>query len=290
VAGWCERCGSDVPVQGAPCRWCFDGRADADLVRELLADFDLGIGEGSPEYRQAAYAAVEVLGLITDPRAVPALRAAVDHGDPHVRATAIRTLSRLGDGRDVALIAPALLDQHLVVPGAATDAIVRLAGDAAADVLVASLADLNEGDPGFGPVLTALARLGDQRALEPARRAVFAALDSGSVMHEFMKPFVAVAPPDERAELRRRVVALVRSVKDAARMSADWLIGTQTAIAAISALDEWHPEEAAELRSELGDYPPPAADATCPAARTSQAARTDQTRPLDPEARPLRAP
>jgi hypothetical protein len=213
MAGWCERCGYDVPVQGAPCGQCWNAEADGEAVRSLIAYFDAamrrsrdlvswvedpkirerpGNGQHHPDpvvreaslaalaEFQAAHAAVSVLGQIDDARAADALREALGHPDRYVRKAVVRSLGWSGDERDAAAIARGFDDPEWLVREEVAPALSFIGGQQAADALVAQLPKVKPGPIAFRErpdIIAALAVLRDERALDAAREETYAYLD-----------------------------------------------------------------------------------------------------------------
>jgi HEAT repeats len=132
----CSRCGAALSAEPElPCVQCWEARGDGRLVRLLVTAAEEGSGR-----------APQLLARIGDPGAAPALREAMSHDEPHIRAAAIGSLGWSGDLGDVAAVATATRDSEQEVRMADEDERVH--------------------------AIETLAWLGDDRAIEPLHELV----------------------------------------------------------------------------------------------------------------------
>ena len=167
-----DRCAHWCAAEGVPCQWCWNGRADTELVRRLARIVEEGDGVGE---------ALLILGRINDRRAAPALRGLlgglgverddVPDTDAQVRAAVVGSLGWSGVQDDVPAIAELLDDADLDVRSRARAALAELGGRRAADALFATVQGLDDDER--GEVQGALAWLGDDRDLVATRRIAF---------------------------------------------------------------------------------------------------------------------
>jgi HEAT repeats/PBS lyase HEAT-like repeat len=143
-----------------PCAQCWEARGDGRLVSLLVTRSEHG-----------SRRAPQLLAAVGDRAAAPALREAVSHQDPAIRAAAISSLGWSGEIGDVAAITPATRDSERAVRMAARATLADLGGAQAADALASGLDGLEEEEERAHAV-EALAWLGDARAIEPLHELV----------------------------------------------------------------------------------------------------------------------
>lgn len=148
---------------------CWEARGDGRLVHLLVTAAE----EGSRR-------APQLLAAIGDPAAAPALREAMSHDDPRIRAAAIGSLGWSGDVGDGAAVAAATRDSDQEVRIAARATLADLGGDVAAAALAGGLDVLEDDERAHA--IEALAWPGDARAIEPLHELVVEEL-GGSVPH-----------------------------------------------------------------------------------------------------------
>jgi HEAT repeat protein len=199
----CPRCGTALPIEPElPCWQCWEARADERLVRLLVERAE----EGSRR-------APQLLAAIGDPAAAPALREAMSHADPHIRAAAISSIGWSGERSDVPAVATATEDAEGAVRTAARATLADLGGHEAAEALAACLDGLEEEERAQG--VEALAWLGDTRAIAPLQELVEDELE-GHAWYRGRGVLRALARIGSAEDVLRMIGTVARVVADGA--------------------------------------------------------------------------
>jgi len=241
----CPRCGTALPIEPElPCWQCWEARADERLVRLLVERAE----EGSRR-------APQLLAAIGDPAAAPALREAMSHADPHIRAAAISSIGWSGERSDVPAVATATEDAEGAVRTAARATLADLGGHEAAEALAACLDGLEEEERAQG--VEALAWLGDTRAIAPLQELVEDELE-GHAWYRGRGVVRALARIGSAEDVLRMIGTVARVVADgAARPSTpDYWRAQEGATQLWVALSEDRPEFLEEAGAQLREVAP----------------------------------
>jgi HEAT repeat protein len=150
---------------------------------------------GSDDFNERARSLAALVGLGRG--AAPALRKALDDGDPTLRAQAARALSEIGDPDSADVLSAATADPDNAVRAYAAVGLARLGDTRALDALVSTIDDLP--DP----------------LHHPYTASVYALIDLGSASLPAVAPLLRA----ESAATRERAFLVVRSVVSATE---DW--------------------------------------------------------------------
>jgi HEAT repeat protein len=227
-----------------PCVQCWEARGDGRLVSLLVAQCEDG-----------ASGARRLLASIGDPAAAAALREAMSHDDPGIRAAAISSLGWSGDVGDVAAVATATRDPDQDVRIAARATLADLGGEQAADALASSLDGPEEDER--AQAAEALAWLGDTRAIEPLHELVPHEL--GGIVHHYRRGVLrALARIGSREDVLRMVAAVTRVVADGAATprTPEFWRAQESATQLCIALQEERPDFLAEAGTRLREAGP----------------------------------
>jgi hypothetical protein len=226
----------------------------------------------SEERRRAevvARAGLSLLSNVDDPSAAGALRAALRHREPRVRAAALQSLGWSGGEGDVPAAIAALGDEDPGLRRAGRWALGELGGSAAADALAGALTGTEGRER--GELIESLAWLRDPRALVAAREMSVDPATNHSVDYAFtVSALVRLGNAEDRERLRE----LLLSVADQPRWYLAMLVVLRRALA------EHHPEEAEQLEAWV------AARASSEARRRITGSTYVEVEPLEPRTVP----
>jgi len=257
VAGWCAMAHAQKGKKAKPVKLSPEGKAAADL---LLGTEEAQILEGITKLGELAEpggaksliqllekgpadkvteAALDALGAISNPDAIPILIEFMHHRRPKVRIIAVNAIAEIKDPRVSAALKTALSDSDSNVRKAAAYAIGRYGDTSAIDILFKAF------DRNVPEAAIAIGQIGGQDAMErlasylgkaPLKdllpgfsqflgRAEFplkGKLDivdkltelAGPEVKEFLKQYASTLPADAPLKLRQKVQGAIESIAD----------------------------------------------------------------------------